>query len=228
MTYYRRRYYRRSYGRRRYYRRRSAPRSTGFSGMTVGQVASKALSIANGLRGIINSELKHYDEALGATAVSSAGSVTSLVSGISQGDTNNTITGNSILMKQFHIIGNLLINASATVSRVRVMLVQDTRPVGGATPAVTDILNASTVRSFLNIDDQLNRFRVLKNRLFILSQATTPEEITFTWHVKKTQHIKFNDSQQVILNDLLLLVLSDESTNTPTIAYSTRLRYYDN
>lgn len=198
----------------------------GFSDMTVAEAASRAMSIASSLAGIINSELLHYDESNNNTPNSSTGSVFSLVRGMAQGDTNNTFTGNSILLKKINLKGTVTINASATTSRVRFMVLVDKRPQS-AVPAVTDILSSANVTSFMNIDDQLLRFKVLKSRTFAID-ANTLREIPFAYNFDMNRHIKFDDTQTPVSGDLVVLLLSDEATNTPTVNMQSRIRYYDN
>lgn len=219
---YRRQY--RSSRRRRTYRRRATPRSQ----MSYGQMAMKALSIAGRVASIVNSELKHYDETNTVTPDTTTGSVVSIVRGMSQGDTNNTFEGNSFLVKSIFIRGSVVLNASATSSRVRYLLVKDTRPQA-AVPAITDVLSAATIIAPLNIDDQIKRFKVLYDRTFNVSNVSgAMPEITFKGFKKQNSHIKWNDSQVPVLNDYLLVCLSDEVTNTPTVTTISRVRYYDN
>lgn len=195
--------------------------------MTVGQVASKALATANYIRGMVNCELHNYDEAQTATAIDNSGSVTSLIDGIAQGDTNNTFTGNSLLLKRVQLRGTIAMHASATSTRVRLMVVLDKRPPSSGTPpVVTDILNTAAITSFLNIENQIGRFKVLMDRTYVVN--TQFPERPFTFFRKLSLHCKFNDSQELSLNDVLILQISDESTNTPTVAFNSRLRYYDN
>lgn len=203
---------------------RRAPRSS-WAG-----TAYKALTLATKVASIVNSELKHYDEAVSLSPDSSVGSRTSPIRGMAQGDTNNTFDGNSILVKSFFIRGTISIGASATATRVRLALVWDTRPssVLGTIPAWTDVFSAADVNAMMNIDDQIKRFKVLFDRTYTLSTVMGRLEIPFRIFKKFSRHVKFNDSQVPILNDLILLSFSDEAANTPNIVGYSRLRFYDN
>ena len=83
--------------------------------------ASRALSVAYGLKSIINSELKHYDESGTSTPDGASGSIVGILRGMAQGDTNNTFDGNSILCKSVQVRFSTNMNASATSTRVRCM-----------------------------------------------------------------------------------------------------------
>lgn len=189
-------------------------------------MAVKALNIASGLYGIINSELKHYDETNSLTPDSSSGTITAIVRGMAQGTTNNTFDGNSILLKKIGLNFSMQMHASATSTRLRIMLIKDTRPQSSL-PAITDILSSNTINAFLNIDDQLNRFRVLRDKRVILN-TNNPEKVLMVNRAFKRCHVKFTDAQVPVLNDFYVVLLSDESTNTPTVTVTSRLRYYDN
>lgn len=222
----RRKFSRRRPGVRRTRFRRRAPMSTG---MTWASAGVKALSIATRLAGIINSELKHYDETNTLTPDSATGTSTSIVRGMAQGLTNNTFDGNSILVKKVSFAVNLLMNASATTTRVRLVVALDTRPSTtlGTLPAWTDVFSANALNSLRNIDDQIKRFWILYDRVHIVNSVSLSEK-TFMFTVPFNRHIKFTDAQVPNLNDIVVLAISDEATNTPTLGILSRLRYYDN
>lgn len=217
---------RRTYRRRRYSRRR--PAAAGNNMANIASVANTAWKMGKIAMSVLNSELKHYDETNAPTPDTATGSVVSIVRGMAQGDTNNTFQGNSILLKSIQCRGSIVKNATATTTRVRYMLVRDSRPQSSV-PAITDILSAASILGNMNIDDQIQRFRVLYDRTYVVSNvAGCPPNITFNYYVKQSHHIKFNDSAVPVLNDYLLLAISDEATNTPTVTTASRLRYYDN
>lgn len=189
-------------------------------------MAYSAYKLATNLKGIINSELKHYDESTTMNPDNTSGTITAIVRGMAQGDTNNTMDGNSILLKSVNLRFSVIMNASATCTRLRFLLLKDTRP-NSALPAITDILSSSSIQAFMNIDDQLKRFRVLADKKITVN-TQNPEKQFFISRKFKQTHVKFNDAQLPVLNDFYVACISDEPTNTPTINMTSRLRFYDN
>jgi len=188
--------------------------------------ARKALAIATAVQGIVNSELLHYDETNNITPDNSTGSVVGISRGMSQGDTNNTFKGNSILLKKINLRFSCLMNSSATATRMRFLVLRDTRPLTSL-PAITDVLSGTNVQSFMNIDNQIQRFRVLMDRRIVLT-TNYPEKMFIFNRKFRRMHIKFDDNQVPVLNDIVILAVSDEPTNTPTVNIGSRLRFYDN
>lgn len=216
--------------RRRMYRRRRTFRRTGrpIGGRTWGQTALRALSVASRVASIVNSELKYYDESNSIVPdnnSSTATNVTSIVRGIAQGDTSQSIDGASVLMKQIVLRWTCIIGASATNTRIRLALVKDTRPVA-TLPIWSDIFGGD-IHSFANVDSQAKRFRIMMDKTFVLRSALQTEKM-YKFFKKVNFHVRFNTSQVPVMNDILLCALCDEGTNFPTITINSRLRFYDN
>lgn len=174
---------------------------------------------------VLNSEKKHYDES-NSQVPSTSGVVVSIVRGLAQGTTENQMVGNSIRLKRINYNIQAALNPSSSVTRVRWALVLDKRPETSV-PSYTTIYSSTLINSFLNIDDQPGRFVVLRQKRMVLSAAALAE-LQYSGSVPLDLRIRFNDSQIPRENDLLLCILSDEATDTPSIVTGTRLRYYDN
>lgn len=220
--------YKKNYKLKKQIRRYARSQPQGSSWGQLVQAAGTAYAAYQGvqqLRQIVNSELLHYDENGTSTPTGSTGDIIGILRGMTQGDTNNTMHGNSILLKSVQTNFTVNMNASATSTRLRVLMLLDTRPLA-ALPAITDILSSNTINAFMNIDDQIKRFRILKSFTVVVN-TQYPEKV-YKLYKKMNLHCKFNDSQVPILNDILYVLLSDESTNTPTVTYNSRLRFYDN
>ena len=131
-------------------------------------------------------------------------------------------------LKRFPVtIGGVLsLNGSATTTRIRCMLVRDTRP-NNSLPAVSDVLSSINVNAFMNIDDQIKRFRVLHDKVIVLDSNNHREYVVKVYK-KLNHHLKLNDTQTPVLNDIFWLMVSDEATNTPSVSIQSRIRYYDN
>lgn len=191
------------------------------------QLAGKALSATRYIRGLVNSEMFHYQKT-GNSNLFSTGTILPLAD-IAIGDTHVTRTGNSIFVRSLFL--NLLIKSNSTnlnTQFCRVILFTDTQQLQDTTPAVSDVLTTATPNSTLN-PDTAGRFKVIKNWQFYINQATNPafqiKKYTKLWH-----HVKYNGSSNTDIQrgGLYLLYLSDQAGYTPDIAYQTNLGYHDN
>lgn len=231
MAYYRR-YRKRTYRpKRRYYKRRggriSAPKT--WSGMTLGQVAGKAYSWAKFAKNVLNVEKKFVDVNYSQTPSSTTAVIENIFSNCSQGDTNNTHDGNSIRVKSLLTDLVFTLNSSATNTQVKWAIVLDTRSQGAA-PAWTDVFSATSVTAFTNMEAQAARFQILRTGKVILGSSTTnlPVQIQKRIYMKLDNKVRYDDSNNVIENPIYFMTLSNEPTNTPTIACRQRFTYYDN
>lgn len=210
--------YRKSY--RRKYKRRNYVRTSGES------LALKAFRGVKALRGIINSEKKKHDAGVSETP-STSGAVTSLAS-IAQGDTLVQRNGNSILAKYLGIRYTVNMNASATNTILRTILVKDLQQVSDTAPTLGDVLQDVTVNSFLDYKFP-GRFSVLMDKTIQLS-ANGRNGHMEKINIPLNTHIKYNGtaSTDIQKNGLYLMFVSNESANVPTISGASRLHYYDN
>lgn len=174
----------------------------------------------------LNAEKKHFDSTINPT-IDTSGVVVSLNRDMAQGISNNTYIGNSIRMKAIQANYQFVLNPSATTTRIKIAIVLDTRPFAAGVANYTDIYQGAGLQSFLNLDNQLNRFRVLSSKYITISSDSMPEKQVAIYR-KLDHHCKFNDATVPVQNELLLCMISDEATNTPGVSIRTRLRYYDN
>lgn len=197
--------------------------------MIAKQYAGPMGTIARSLYGIsklINSEHKFIDSS-NTTALSSAGSVI-LLSGVAQGTTDITRIGNSLIFQD--LVFNYDIEASNLVftTNVRVMLIID-KELDGALPTAANILQAVNVRSPMNMDFS-KRFVVLKskNHAFSLNGSST---VAKKIYVKLPFHGYYDGATAAVgdckENQILLLLVSDQPTNTPSISYYSRIKFTD-
>jgi len=191
------------------------------------QLASKALSGLRYVKGLVNSEMFHYQKT-GTSNLFSVGTILPITD-IAIGDSASTRTGNSIFARSLFL--NLLIKSNSTnlnTQFCRVILFTDTQQLQDTTPAVTDVLTTATPNSTLN-PNTAGRFKVIKNWQFYINQTTKPafqiKKYTKLWH-----HVKYNGSSNTDIQrgGLYLLYLSDQAGYTPDISYQTNLGYHDN
>lgn len=193
--------------------------------MTLSQAAYGAMRGLNMVKGIINSEKKRYD-LTHSFSISTTPTFT-LLSGLAEGDDVANRIGNSILAKYLTFDYYVSMNGSASRSTVRVLVFADTQN-NGTTPAVADLLIGSNLTSPIN-PDNTQRFTVLFDDHIDLSQngdgiRTIKHYIPLNFHIRYTA----SGGTAVTKNNIYMMVVSNEATNTPAFVGDSRLVYYDN
>lgn len=195
----------------------------------------RALKIASGLKRMINTEYKDIVHNDGGVPISpsTTGDIRAIGGiGINSGTASNQRTGRSIKITSWYARIFINFHASAPSTNLRVMLVRDTQ-VNQTLPAISDILEDVSVLGLMNRDNG-KRFKVLFDKTisansYITSQA---ERRHFTKFKKMSMHVKYDGSgagiSDITDNELYLVSVSDEVTNTPNIFYRVRVKYVDN
>lgn len=224
--------YQRRYRRRRFNRRRNVPWYN--KKYSAAQLAVKAVKGVSYLKGLVNSERFVHQRSLSFTP-SDSGDIYPL-SDIAQGDAQVNRTGNSILARSLMIRGDMTINASITQTVVRIMIIQDKQQVGDQIPTVANILESSFISTQFAPHaplerDTLGRFKVLKSRVYTLSDQRPNS--SFSFFINMRQHIRYNGAlaSDIQKNGLYLLLISDVNNSTssqPDIKLITKLTYHDN
>lgn len=216
---YRRRH--RRYGRRKI-RRVKAPNKWAW-------YAKKAWQAAKFLKGIVNAEKHYFDiSTINGDNITNTGTVYPLTQ-IAQGDDVNQRNGNSLLGKTLYIraICNRVPASTSVVNSVRLMIVKDLEGTGSA-PTVTDILQAATVTSPLNVD-HTPRYQVMLDKVYALSiNGNGSRSIKLFKRVN--DHVKYTGplSTDIYKNQLYLISLSDQGASYPQLTANSRFAYYDN
>lgn len=189
----------------------------------------QALKIARQVKSLVNVEYKYKDSAADVTPSTTEAFV--LLNGLALGDTSETREGQSILMKNMLVRFQLVLNASASVTATRVIIVID-KQSNAAAPTAAQILDVTgSMISPLNIDYG-SRFVVLLDKLFALDNVGK-KIIEFKRFMKLNAHAKYNTANNgtvadITTNSLYMMHYSSEATNTPTLSYNIRLRFIDN
>lgn len=196
-------------------------------------VASKALSVAYGVKKLLNVEFKFHDVQLTNETIPIIPLITQ-ISNIALGDTDVTRDGSQIKAVRLNIKWTVQVNATAaTQNRMRIMVVQD-KQTNGAIYTDTDLLQDVSAQdgivSMNNLDNKF-RFRVLfDRRIAVSSDGTATKFVSFN---KKLQmKIRFDADAAAITsltsNSISVLMLSNHATLTPSVTMFSRLRYVDN
>lgn len=194
------------------------------------QLAQKALKGVRYIRGLVNSEMFHYDTTFSSAAIVSTGANTHLTA-LAQGDSATGRTGNSILLRSLTYRFRLEVNSAVTLDTgVTVIIFIDTQQVSDTSPAVTDVLTTATCESLLNLN-AVGRFKILSRKTYILTPASGGRpaiEVNNTMNLYK--HVRYNGtaSTDVQKNGLYVMFISSEPTNTPVVTGAFRIGYHDN
>lgn len=212
--------------------KRSQSSSSGSWFGTGSKLALAALAARMVSRWYLNSERKHVDISTTMAPDSANGGI-ALLNGLSLGTDNDERIGRSVRFTSVHMKCGISLHASATQTRVRLLLVVDRYPQGVITTP-SAIMQTSPVPQAFRAWDVSRRYRIIKDVTRVIN--TDFPETTLNLYVKLPYQLgktKFDNSSAGDITDIVngaiyLVGLSDEATNTPTIAYRTRVVYIDN
>ncbi len=216
--------------------RRSRPRQSGAD--SVGKYFGDAWSLAkrtayglNEVRKLINIEEKELVTTAGSVGFDVNGALVP-ISRIAQGTNYTERIGNSIKMQRIEVRGRIFKNASASNSVIRILLVRDLDGYGSV-PAVTDIMETvGSSAAPCTQYDWLNRkrFSILFDEFLTLS-STGDSGAVFEVHLPHEGHIQYLGTTAAAASDgkgsMYMLFISDETTNTPTYTFSSRIVFTD-
>lgn len=191
-------------------------------------IAKKALDIALSTKKLLNVEYKLIDIVETSQAVGNSGHLISL-NHVGQGDTHQLRNGTSVLNKSLIFKYYITPHASATDTYMRIVLLVDNRP-NSTIATISEIFSEARITGHLS-SVSAGRFRVLSE--FLISVNASSSENTIGKLFKELNfHTKYDgsDSTQngLMKGQLLLYCISNQATNTPTLHYSTRVRFIDN
>ncbi len=192
--------------------------------------ASKALGVAYAVKKLINVEYRSIVTDF-TVDPNTTGTVQNLTA-IAQGDTINARQGNKIRAKRIALSGNAVINASATQTRLRMLIVRDNN---GSTsqPAIADLFDDVTsfrANKLKKTDPQNNsRFTVLWDK-FIILDSINQSMVAFNWSMSLDHHIFYSGTASTDegKGNLYLFMNSSEATNDPVVAADAAVFYIDN
>ncbi len=197
------------------------------------QNAARALDLALKTKKLLNVEYKHHNVGQLSTAITDAGIFTTL-SNLTEGSTSTARDGGQVKWTSFRLSYSIALHASARLSLVRILVVQD-KQTNQALFTLADLLFDATVQDAIFSPYNINnasRFNVLYDRVHSLADNGANQIVTRT--VIKKLNIKMRyDANAGSINDnsqdsLALIFISDQTTNDPTISFQYRGRFIDN
>lgn len=194
-------------------------------------MAKRTATGLNEIRKLINVEEKILQVSRTATACTPTGALES-ISTVAQGVNFTERIGNSIKMQNIEVRGRIFINASATRSIVRIILVRDLDGYG-STPNVGDIMESTGAAvDCLAPHDFLNRkrFSFLYDELLTINN-TGDSSTVFEISIPHEGHILYLGATAAAASNgkgsLYMLFISDEATNSPTYSFYSRIVFTD-
>ena len=192
--------------------------------------SAKALALARQIATMLNVETKNFDTSpFPGAAVDNSGTVVSLSnipSEESATDQGSARDGDQVRYKSIYLRGQVQIHASATATRLRMMLLIDKQSNAGL-PSVADILEGGGIDNPMNMANRM-RFRILRDHVFLLD-SDDPQRLVKQYVKLYGRAVWAGDTtDEASTNNLVLVMISNEATNTPTATISARLRYVDN
>lgn len=221
------------------YFRRFYNKTKGRGGMVlnnpVAMAGVRALKMASGIRRMLNVEYKdlvHNDGGVPITP-STTGDIRAIGGiNINSGTGSNQRTGRSVKLTSWYARFFINFNSAAASTNLRIMLVKDNQ-VNQALPAISDVLEDVSVLGLMNRDNG-KRFKVLFDKTYSANSFITSQQERrhFTKYKKLNMHVKYDGTgggiADITDNELYLICISDEVTNTPSIFYRARVKYVDN
>lgn len=186
--------------------------------------AKKALQIALMTKKLVNVERKYFDVTDTGSTVSSTPTLTHLTA-MAQGDDVTNRSGNSVRLQSVMMRYQPSQHASATNSIVRVILFQW---MDDDAPVATDILDNNAGWGQPNLE-KAAKYRILLDHVFKFSDSSMRVDF-FKYFKELNTHVRYDSTAgtDYAKGSLWLMELSNEGTNLPTVARSTRVRFIDN
>lgn len=183
---------------------------------------------------LVKPEKKIYQSSIGSLVSDTTGDIL-YIPAIAQGDATGERIGNSVRMYGFSyrvVVSANTGGSSNDQQNVRIMLVQDNDPVGGAVPTVVEILDTATLGS-LPLVSNADRFKILHDRICAVSKASVDNK-RVNWctgsYNYKGLYQKFtgaSNSTQIKRNHYLVIFGDMATANAPTSTGAVRLEYTD-
>lgn len=219
--------------RRKNYRRRTArtyhsvPKTASLldAKFSVNDIAKTALAGVRAIKDLINVELFNYSQS--SAFNQSTTPITLSLASLPQGDADGNRTGNSILVKDYEMRLKITKHPSAINTYIRHIIVRDLQQIADTVPVLTDVLQTGAYNDFYT-DVNKGRFQILNDRTYELDTNNVGQSVSIRKKLQK--HVKYNGSTgtDIQKGGIYSFWVSNEATNTPTITWQSRLRYYDN
>lgn len=194
------------------------------------RTSNKALRLARYAVRNLNVEYKFFDTGSTSALSSTAATILNLAP-IPRGDSSSDRDGRSIKLKSLFVKGSLQLNASATTSRVRILIVLKINN-NLLAPTALDVLDTLQMNSLRNLNNTDN-IKVMYDKRFVID-VNRQSEIFFQFYKKLSHRQQYEINSTAGVATVLermgfyIIAFSDEPTNTPNMLYTSRVRFIDN
>lgn len=193
--------------------------------------ANYLLKEINGVRALLNTEVKHLDTNVTSATQGTTALVTPLTK-MAQGVNGSQRNGQQVKFRTLRLRINIQRNALATsvADHVRVIVFRFHYP-DGALPTANKILESPT--DYLSYFDpnEARAYRVLFDRVVTLT-SDSPDRILRINRTRLNSISKYDttaaDTAGLVSGHFFVLYLSDTNTNSPYVGFNSRMMYVDN
>lgn len=211
------------------YKRTAAPRRRYSRKVTRKSAGVVALRKVNALVRTRAPELKFADNLLSNydfwTGGGSLGPTSMFA--VAQGNTTSSRDGDVISVKSLHARATFTCLAGSNV-RFRALIIRDKQQVPDTTPAITDVLSASTTGA-LPVYNTRGRYQIIHDKVYSMNANFLNQDMSMTVDIKKAfprgMKVQYNGtaSTDIQKNGLYLFVIADIAMagsvfNTPSVA----------
>jgi hypothetical protein len=186
----------------------------------------------NEIRKLINIETKFLDVVTNAANINTTGG-TYCISQLAQGLTSTTRVGDSLRIQTLQMRGRVVANGSATSTCFRILMFRDLDGYG-TLPTIADVLEYNAVvdspRSPYKYRN-LQRFSILFDELVEIQSTTGTSSVPFMFETNHQGHVLYLGTTAAAASNgkgsVYVGFVSDETTNTPTVSFTTRMTFTD-
>lgn len=181
------------------------------------------------LRSVVNVEKKYLDTIVAITPSTTTN--ISVMNAMAQGTSAITRQGQSVKNMSMWIQFNAMINAAATQTFLRMVVVCDSQCNAAAPTAASLFVTPGDVLTPLVIGSA-KRYRILADKRIALNINGHQNQIGKIFR-KLYFHTEYNTGNagtvsDIVTNSISVLSWSSEALNTPNLNYTFRLRFVDN
>lgn len=189
--------------------------------------AGKALTIALGVKKLLNVEYKKHTITQQSDSVSSTTDSLGHLTAVPQDASGSSRNGISIKLTNLSIKGAIEQNVLTARSIVRFVVVQDMQQVSDSAPTWGNIFENVGMQDYLNLNT-LGRFKILMDQTFTVN-AENPTKM-FKKNFKLNTHVRYNGSASTDIqkNGIYVLARSADAANLPVVNWNARITFVDN
>lgn len=192
------------------------------------RLASTTASVVNKISQLVNAEKKYVTTNSSSNPSSGSPALINLTQ-IAQGDTENTRSGNRVLLHDFVLRYYMYANQSGAEVQIMELLIFVDTQNDGSDPTEADIFDdTGNILSFYN-PDNTERFITLYHKRIPLSKDGHDIKM-LSMYEKLNFHLNFDgvNAADTNTNTMYMMVKTDQAALSPTMYYSSKLQFYDN